>query len=326
MNSDKNNFPGEVQRLRIIFMGTPEFAVPCLNKLLDTPGMDVSAVFTRPDQPKGRGYHLTPPPVKEAAAAHGIPVFQPTTLKDENVIETIRSLNPDVIAVVAYGKILPEAVLNIPKLGCINVHASLLPKYRGAGPIQWSVLNGEKKTGVTTMYMAKGIDTGDMILSDETAIGINETFGELHDRLMPMGADLLLKTLQLIGCGKTPREKQDDAASCYAPMIEKSMANIDWNEPAAKIHNLVRGLNPWPYAMTVFRGKKMKLIRSEWTDELADAKPGEVIRVDDKGISVCCGDKRAILISEVQEEGKKRLPAVLYVVGHPVKAGMMMGA
>jgi methionyl-tRNA formyltransferase len=310
--------------MRILFMGTPEFAVPCL-QLLISEGFDVCGVFTRPDKPKGRKFTLTQTPVKELALKYNIKVFQPNTLKDESIINTIRDLAPDVIAVVAYGMILPEAVLAVPPLGCINVHASLLPKYRGAGPIQWSVINGEKETGITTIYMAKGIDTGDMILQSVTQIGENETAGELYERLMPMSADLLLKTLLQLKENRAPREKQNDDLLSYAPMLDKTMSEIDWQRQALQIHNLVRGLNPWPTAITKLNGKTIKVIKTVLADELFEAEAGQVVKTSNDGIDVCCGDKRIVIIKELQEEGKKKLTAAEYLCGHALKAGTILG-
>ena len=310
--------------MRILFMGTPEFSVPCL-ELLIAKGFDVCGVFTRPDKPKGRKLTLTQTPVKELALKHNIKVFQPNTLKDDAIIESIKDLSPDIIVVVAYGMILPETVLNIPPLGCINVHASLLPKYRGAGPIQWSVINGEKETGITTMYMAKGLDTGDMILKCATKIGENETYGELYDRLMPMGAELLIKTLLKIEENNAPREKQNDELSSYAPMLDKSLSPIDWHDNALKIHNLIRGLNPWPTACTQLNNKKIKVLRSVLTDEQSNSNAGEVIKINNDGIFVCCGDKSLIIIKELQEDGKRKMTTSEYLCGHPIKLGTTLG-
>jgi methionyl-tRNA formyltransferase len=310
--------------MRILFMGTSEFAVPCL-EILISEGFDICGVFTQPDKPKGRKFILTQTPVKVLALKHNIRVFQPNTLKDEGIVNTIKDLAPDIIVVAAYGMILPVAVLDIPALGCINVHASLLPKYRGAGPYQWSVINGEKETGITTMYMAKGIDTGDMILKIVTQIGEDETAGELYERLMAMGAGLLLKTLLLIKGNKAPREKQDDTLSSYAPMLDKSISQIKWQKKASQIHNLIRGLSPWPIACTKLHEKTIKVLKSVLSDEHCDASVGEVIKTSSDGIYVCCGDKRLIIIKELQEEGKKKLTAAEYLCGHPIKAGTILG-
>lgn len=305
-------------------MGTPEFAVPSLEKIISD-GNEVLAVFTQPDKPKGRGYHLTPSPVKEAAIRHGIKVYQPQTLKDEKVISIIREIAPDCIVVVAYGRILTQAVLEIPKYGCINVHASLLPRYRGAAPIQWSVINGEAETGVTTMFMAQGIDTGDMILKGKTQIGENESYGELHDRLKKIGAQTLSETLALLQTGKAPREKQDDGQSNYAPMIDKNVAKIDWNNKAQSIHNLVRGLSPVPAAATELSGKILKIYETRLTGESSDLKAGMVTEAGKDGIHVCCGDEKVILITSVKAQGGKRMSAADFARGHGIKSGTVLG-
>ena len=290
--------------MKIIFMGTPDFAVPTLKKLYDS-GYEVQAVFTQPDKPKGRGYKLVPPPVKELALAHQIPVFQPQKMRDGQALEILQQLQPELIAVVAYGKLLPKEILELPKYGCINVHGSLLPKYRGAGPIQWSIIDGEKTTGVTTMYMGEGLDTGDMILKKETPIGENETYGELHDRLAVIGAQALVETVDLLEQGKAPREKQDDALSCYAPMLDKKIAKLDFAQPATKLHDLIRGLSPWPVAHTTFEGKLLKVHRAVVAQAQGDCGPaGKVL--DSKKLIVACGSG-ALELQQVQLEGGKRI-------------------
>lgn len=273
-------------------MGTPDFAVPTLELLIKS-NHNVMAVFTQTDKPKGRGHKLTPPPVKVLAESHSIPVFQPVTFKDDDVVDSIKSMSPDVIVVVAYGKLLPQSVLDIPTHGCINVHGSLLPKYRGAGPIQWSVINGEEKTGITTMYMAKGIDTGDMILKDETAIGENETSSELHDRLSIMGANLLIKTLDMVQSNTAPRIPQDDTLSCYAPMLTKELAVIDFSKTTKEIHHLICGMSSWPCATTTLQDKKLKVYKSHIITESNidynnNAQVGQI--VDLKNFVVKCID------------------------------------
>lgn len=230
--------------MRILFMGTPDFAVPCLERIHQD-GHEVVGVVSQPDQPKGRGHKMTPPPVKEYAVSCGIPVYQPTKLRNGAFLPVLEELKPELIVVVAYGRILPKEILDYPRYGCVNVHASLLPKYRGAAPIQWSVIRGEKETGVTTMYMAEGLDTGDMILKAATPIGETETYGELHDRLSVMGAELLAETIDRIQMGDAPREVQKEEDSCYAPMISKETGHIDWHCSAEEILNLIRGTNPW---------------------------------------------------------------------------------
>ncbi len=305
--------------MNVIFMGTPEFAVPCLDILIKD-GHTVTSVFTQPNKPVGRKQVLTPPPVKVLAEEHGIPVYQPGTLKSEEIVSLISAQRPDVIAVTAYGKILPKTVLELPKYGCINVHASLLPKYRGAGPIQWSVINGETVTGVTTMYMAQGIDTGDMILERETPIGPEETAGELHDRLSVIGAQALSETLRLLEAGTAPREAQDDALSSYAPMLSKEMARLDFTKPACEVHNLIRGLSPWPVAFTVIEDKALKVHRAR----ISGRKGESGVLLDDSALIIGCGDGRAVELLEVQYEGGKRMGAELFLRGHRLQKGLKL--
>ncbi len=296
--------------MNIIFMGTPDFAVASLKKLYES-GHNISAVFTKVDMPRGRKMVMTPPEVKVCAQELGLKVYQPETLKDPQVVETIKSLNPDVIVVVAYGKLLPEDVLNIPPLGCINVHGSLLPLYRGAAPIQWTVINGDKFGGVTTMYMGKGLDTGDMILKYETEVGENETAGELFDRLAESGADLLLETLELLEKGEAPRTPQDESLATYASMLNKEMCIIDWTKSASEVHNLVRGLNPWPIALTTLNGKRIKIISTKKSDK--SGKPGQVVSTNP--LTVACGSG-AVEILTLQSEGKKAMDSKSFLMGH----------
>ena len=309
--------------MNILFMGTPEFAVPCLKALIESSD-NVCGVVTQPDKPAGRGHRLTPPPVKVLAEEHGIPVFQPETLKDFAFSEHLEKLNPELIIVVAYGKILPEYILKFSKYGCINMHASLLPKYRGAGPIQWSVLNGEEKTGVTSMLMEKGLDTGDMLLKCETAIGEYETASELHDRLMVMGADLLIETIEELKKGTLKPEKQDDKLSCYAPMISKEMAKIDWSKPAREVINLICGMNSWPVAHTDYLGEFMKVYRAV-IGNTAKGECGKIVSADSKGLEVICGDGETIIIDEVQFKGSKAMRVKDYLNGHEIKVGEILG-
>lgn len=306
--------------MNIIFMGTPDFAVPSLEKLIES-DYNVTAVFTQPDKPKGRGHKMQFSPVKELAVANNIPVYQPKTLKDEEIQETIRELAPDMIVVVAYGKLLPKAVLDMPKYGCVNVHGSLLPKYRGAAPIQWSVLNGDKTAGVTTMFMGEGMDTGDMLLKSETEIGDNETSGELFDRLMVMGAELLMETLPGIVDGTIVPEKQDESLATHAPMITKEMSRVDWNEPAEFIKNRVRGLNPWPCAVTEYKGKRMKIYSVTLTD--GDGNPGEIYKKDNK-LMVFCG-KGSLVLDDIQLENGKRMSGDVFLLGHPINEPTVLG-
>ena len=304
--------------MRLIFMGTPDFAVPCLQSLLDA-GHDVCAVFTQPDKPKGRKFILTPPPVKVLAGEHDIPVFQPLTLKEETVQAQIRDLKPDAIVVVAYGKILPKAVLDIPPYGCINVHGSLLPKYRGAAPIQWAVINGEATTGVTTMYMAEGLDTGDMLMWEETPIRQDETADELYERLAQMGASLIVKTLDAVQKGTATRIPQGDSQTSYAAMLTKEMGLVDGNKSAPEIHNLIRGLSTWPVAYTFWNGKKLKLHKSHVVDGI-QGEPGKII--SEAGyLMVCCGYGTALELLEVQYEGGKRMSVKDFLRGHPIPTG-----
>ncbi|MBQ9736861.1 MAG: methionyl-tRNA formyltransferase [Clostridia bacterium] len=308
--------------MRILFMGTPEFAVPCLKALIDN-GHNVCGVITQPDKPQGRGHKLTPPPVKVLAEENNIEVFQPQTLKNFEFREQLERLVPEMIVVVAYGKILPEYILNFPKYGCINIHASLLPKYRGAGPIQWSVVNCEKKTGITSMLMEKGLDTGDMLLKAETDIGEYETAGELHDRLMVMGAELLLETVkQAENCELNPIP-QNDAESTYAPMISKETALIDWSRSAKEVMGLVLGMNPWPVAHTLYKGESLKIYKAQISGK-GKGKSGQIVNASENGIEVVCGDGFKILATEVQFAGSKRMSVRDYLNGHTIEVGEIL--
>lgn len=310
--------------MNIIFMGTPDFAVPALKALYDSKHT-VTAVFCQPDKPKGRGYKLTPPPVKVVAEEHGTAVYQPQSLKKngEEYIDIISNLNPDCIVVAAYGKILPKAVLDIPKYGCVNIHGSLLPKYRGAGPIQWAVLNGEKETGITTMLMGEGLDTGDILLQQSTTIGENETASELFDRLAEMGAELMLKTLNQLENGGIVPHKQEESDATYAPMLSKDMCPIDFTQPVRKVHNHICGLSDWPCATTMLNGKRLKVYKSEIVSEIpSDKLPGEI--VDPKIFSVACSDG-VIRFTEVQAEGSKRMKTEDYLRGKPLSGNEKLG-
>jgi len=308
--------------MRIVFMGTPDFAEVSLQALIDA-GENIVGVYCQPDKPVGRKRIMTPPEVKLCAEKAGIPVFQPTSLRREEAIEQLRQLNPDLIIVVAYGKILPSEIIHMPKYGCINVHGSLLPAYRGAAPIQWCVIDGQQKTGVTTMYMDEGLDTGDMIDKAETAIDPDETAGELFDRLAVMGAELLLQTLQKVKDGTTTREKQDDSLSNYAPMLDKEIAVIDFTKSAGQVKNLIRGLNPWPIAFTRFDGKKMKVFSCEVIDGCCGAAPGEIAQ--DNTLIVACGDGNSIRLKDVLLEGGKRCDERSFILGHPTKKHKLLG-
>ncbi len=309
--------------MKILFMGTPEFAVPCLEALIKSEHEIVGAV-TQPDKPAGRGHKLTPPPVKVCAEENGIKVFQPETLKDFAFKAELDELMPDLIIVVAYGKILPEYILNFPKYGCINMHASLLPKYRGAGPIQWVVVNGEKKTGITSMLMEKGLDTGDMLLKCETEIAEYETADHLHDRLMVLSADLMIETIKQLEKGELKPEKQNDAESCYAPMISKETAKIDWSKSAREIINLICGMNSWPGAHTLYMGELMKIYMATMGKPSKSAC-GQIISADEKGIEVVCGDGNTIVITDVQFKGSKQMKVRDWLNGHKIEIGEILG-
>ena len=307
--------------MRVVFMGTPEFSVPCLARLL-ADGHDVAGVFTQPDKPKGRGKQLAAPPVKTFALEHGVPVFQPRTMRDGEAVRILAQLQPELIVVTAFGKILPAEVLDFPKYGCINIHASLLPRYRGAAPIQWAVLNGETVTGVTSMQMDVGLDTGDMLLRRETPIGENMTAGELHDVLSELGADVLSDTLTALQNGTLRPEKQDDALSNYAPMLTKELSALDFAQSAQKVHDRIRGLSPWPTATLRTEGKTLKVHRSVLCDD-AGGQPGEVIE-SGKRFVVSCGDGRCVELLTVQAEGKKAMAAADYLRGNPLAAGTVL--
>ncbi len=307
-------------KLNIVFMGTPDFAVPCLKALIDSDD-NVVGVFTQPDKPKGRGYKLQPTPVKAVAQEHGIDVYQPVSLKKgddaQEAFKILKELNPDLIIVVAYGQILPKHILDLPKYGCINIHASILPKYRGAAPIQWCVMNGDKKTGVTSMLMEEGLDTGDMLITAETDIDINETVSELHDRLSEMGSDVLIKTIEALKEGKLNPQKQDDSKSCYAPMITKDMCRIDFSDTAINIHNKIRAITGY----TILNGKRLKLYRTQICDRVVSGcECGSI--VDEKSLTVVCGDGKCITLLEVQPEGSKRMKTEDFLRGNKLTAGI----
>lgn len=300
--------------MRVVFMGTPDFAVPSLQSLIDR-GHEVCGVFTQPDKPKGRGHKLQPPPVKIFALQNSIPVMQPPTLKDNGVQAELAALGPDVIVVVAYGKLLPTEVLGIPKMGCINVHGSLLPKYRGAAPVQWAVLNGEKTTGVTTMFMAEGLDTGDMLLKSETEIGPEETAGELFDHLKVLGAALLVETLDKLERGELVRIPQNHGEATLAPMLKKEMSALDWGRPAQAVHDWIRGLNPWPCATAMLGNARVKLLGSRVVGK--DGPAGTAFQLDGE-LGIYCG-QGALLITELQTENGKRMDGKSFLLGHPIK-------
>ena len=297
-------------------MGTPDFAVPALEKLAQSPDYTVAAVFTQPDKPKGRKMVMTPPDVKVCAEKLGIPVFQPSSMRSEEAYNSLKELNPDVIVVAAYGQILPKAVLDLPKFGCVNIHGSLLPKYRGAAPIQQSVLDGEKVTGVTTMLMDVGLDTGDILLKAETEIGENETAGELFDRLAVLGGELIVETLDKLKKGEITPQKQDESLATHTSKITKELCPIDFNKTAYEVHNKVRGLNPWPVAVTEIAGKTVKVYSSRVSDMSGAA--GTILSL--KPFVVACGDKSVELI-EIQPQGKKRMTAQAFLAGHKLNIG-----
>ena len=304
--------------MRIVFMGTPDFAAASLKKLIDKK-YDIAAVFTQPDKPRDRGMKLSYSPVKELALENNIPVYQPTKLRYGTATELIKSLDPDILVVVAYGRILPDDMLEVPKYGAINVHASLLPKYRGAAPIQWAVLNGDKITGVTTMYLASEMDTGDIIYTSETEIGEFETSGELFDRLMVMGAELLDRTLRDIEAGTAPRTPQDHSKASYVKMLDKSLSPIEWAKTPREVIKQIYGLQPWPVATAELDGKVFKIYSAEYTQNKTDKAPGSVVSAGKKGIEIACLDGETVLITELQAAGKKRMKASDYLLGHPIK-------
>lgn len=304
--------------MRIVFMGTPDFAAASLKKLIDKK-YDITAVFTQPDKPRDRGMKLSYSPVKELALENNIPVYQPTKLRDGTATELIKNLDPDILVVVAYGRILPDDMLEVPKYGAINVHASLLPKYRGAAPIQWAVLNGDKITGVTTMYLASEMDTGDIIYTAETEIGEFETSGELFDRLMIMGAELLDRTLRDIEAGTAPRTQQDHSKASYVKMLDKSLSPIEWAKTPREVIKQIYGLQPWPVATAELDGKVFKIYSAEYTQNKTDKAPGSVVSAGKKGIEIACLDGETVLITELQAAGKKRMKASDYLLGHPIK-------
>lgn len=299
-------------------MGTPDFAAASLKKLIDEK-YDIAAIFTQPDKPRNRGMQLSYSPVKQLALDNDIPVYQPTKLRDGTAAELIRSLEPDILVVVAYGRILPDELLSIAKYGAINVHASLLPKYRGAAPIQWAVLNGDKTTGVSTMYLASEMDTGDVIYTAETAIGEFETSGELFDRLMVMGAELLHKTLTDIEAGTAPRTVQNNDEASYVTMLDKSLSPIDWNKTPREIIKWIYGLQPWPVATMQLGDGTFKIFAAGYTETKTNKAPGSIVSADKKGIEIACANGCTVLITELQASGKKRMKAADYLLGHPIK-------
>lgn len=304
--------------MRIVFMGTPDFAAASLQKLLDEK-FNVVGVFTQPDKPKGRGMEMCFSPVKELALAHGLPVYQPEKMRDGTAYEQIKALAPDILVVVAYGRILPDNILALPKYGAVNVHGSLLPRYRGAAPIQWAVLNGDKSTGVSTMYLASEMDTGDVIYTAETEIGEFETSGELFDRLMLMGADLLAKTLRDIESGIAPRTPQDHSKASYVSQLDKSICPIDWNKSPRAVVKWIYGLQPWPVATMELEGAVYRVFAAEYTQNRTDKQPGQVVSTGKQGIEIACAEGQTLMITELQAPGKKRMKAADFLRGHPIR-------
>ena len=304
--------------MKIVYMCTPEIAKVCLEKLY-TEGFDIAAVYTKPDTPKNRGMKLIPSEVKAYAQSVGLPVYQPETFKDDAAVETLKALAPDLIIVVAYGKILPQRVLDIPKFGCINMHASILPELRGAGPVQWSILNHCDETGVTAMYLTAGMDEGDIIEIRKTPIEPMETTSELMARLSHIAADLACDTARAIEAGTATRTPQDSAKATYAPMLSKAMSPIDWSESARFVIDHVRGLIPWPVATSEIDGKTFKIFRVEKTGKKTDKAPGTLLALTKQGLEVACGGGDVLVITELQAEGGKRMAASAYFNGHPIK-------
>ncbi|MBQ5824145.1 MAG: methionyl-tRNA formyltransferase [Clostridia bacterium] len=307
--------------MRIVFMGTPDFAVDCLDILVEK-GHDVVGVFSQPDKPQGRKQIMTPPAVKARALELGLDVYQPDTFKDGAAASILEQLAPELIVVVAYGKLIPQRVLDIPKYGCVNVHASLLPKLRGAAPIQWSVINGEKETGVTTMQLDAGLDTGDILLVKKTAIEPDETSGELFDRLKVLGAELLIETIDAMLDGSLSPVKQDDSKSTYASMLNKNLSPVDWSKTAQQVHDHIRGLEPWPVATTVINEKIVKLYGSR-LGGYCGGKAGEVM-CSDKEFTVCCGDGKCVTVTQLQAQGKNKLFASDFLRGFKVEKGTII--
>lgn len=306
--------------MKILFMGTPDFAVPCLDILVSN-GFDVCGAVTQPDKPKGRGHKLTPPPVKEYAISKNIPVYQPQTLKDGEFEKVLDELKPQLIAVVAYGKILPEYILDFPEYGCVNVHGSVLPKYRGAAPIQWAIINGDKTTGVTTQYMKMGVDTGDIIFTDETEILPDETYGELYTRLSQSGAELLLKTVNAIKDGTAPRTEQDESEATHAPMLTKETGHIDWTKSADEVLSLIRGTNPWPMSYAMYGDEMMKVFGVKRGSGF-DVPPGK-IRIVNKKLEISCGID-SVVVDEIQFKGGKRMTVASYLNGHDIDENIIL--
>ena len=305
--------------MRILFMGTPDFAVPSLKDLIEA-GHEICGVFTQPDKPKNRGMKLQAPPVKEVAITHDIPVYQPVSVKDGTALEIIEQLAPELIVVAAYGRILPNSILEYPETGCINVHSSLLPKFRGAAPIHWAVISGETETGVTIMHMAQELDAGDIIDQVTTPIDPDESVEAVHDRLAELGGKLLVDVVAKIADGTATRTPQDSSQATYASMLSREMSKVDWDMPAKAIHDKIRGLSPWPAASTdVISGDTIKLFGSVNTGESTSAQPGTIVAAGKQGIDIACGDGKILRIVQLQAAGGKRMAAADYLRGHPIE-------
>lgn len=311
--------------MRVVFMGTPDFAVPSLKALVEA-GYEVCGVFTQPDKPVGRHQNrLQSMPVKEYALTQSIPVYQPVKLRDGEALAVLKELEPELIVVAAYGRILPPDILALPRLGCVNVHSSLLPKYRGAAPINWAILNGEDETGVTIMYMAEGMDTGDILAQTKTAIDLNENAAQLFDRLALLGAELLVKTMEDLKAGTTRAVPQDNSRSSHAPMLSRELSPMDWGKTVRQLHDQVRGLYPWPAATAELDGVRCKVLRTAILDGQTEKAPGTVLQADKQGLHIACGGGGMLEIMEVQPDGKKAMSAAAFLMGHPIKAGSSVG-
>ncbi len=309
--------------MKIIYMGTPDFAVAPLEAIIQA-GHEVTAVVTQPDKQKGRGKEVQMTPVKECALKHGIPVLQPVKIKEPEAVMQLRAYPADIFVVAAFGQLLTEEILNMPKFGCVNIHASLLPAYRGAAPIQWAIINGEEKTGVTIQQMEKGLDTGDMLLKKEVVIEAKETGASLHDKLMEAGAQLIVELLPMIEKGEVVPEKQDDALSCYAAKLTKFMGKIDFNKDAVSIERLIRGLNSWPSAYTTWQGKTLKIWEADVVEGITAAVPGEICQVDKTSFVVAAGEG-ALKVTSLQLEGKRKMAVKDFLLGYEIKEGMKLG-
>ncbi len=309
--------------MKVVFMGTPEFAVPCLKMLVDE-GYEIGAVITQPDKPKGRGNKLALPPVKEYAQKVGLKVLQPERIKTPEFLEELKSIAPELLVTAAYGKMLPKGLLDLPVYGCINVHGSLLPAYRGAAPIHWAIINGEKVTGITTMFTDIGMDTGDMLLKKEVEIGDDMTVGELHDKMSEVGSEVLKETLERLKDGTLQRTPQDNAIATYAPIIKKDLGLLDWNKSSKEIHNLVRGTNPWPGAFTFYKSDRMRVWKTEYLKETYSQHPGTIISISDEGMTVASGTG-SIRIKELQFDSGKKMSPAQYAVGHSIDIGTVLG-